>query len=1106
MDQANTGLLVSRDVMNQFPTATNIVPSVKASEIVSLTLLQEWKVPSALLIAAKLYLDPTEQPLEDPATNEAVQWALGAMELDQQLAIANKASDNLTKSMRLMKHLQNLFCTAYTNLPVILLHVAHHTERLRSASAENSAERRQLAEVTKVVFLPLIEMLGLWDLHREQANTSFKLLHPDLYADLSYALAEAQEAHRDDYAKITQALTNRLDEQNIQAEIKVRPPMPYSVYRRSEGGASRDALVHQLRFAITVDIETNCDRVTQAVAELWQPLEESGWRLQQPTVERKQKFNGYQEIVSRHMYTTSTIFKENTSLEVAVCSVAARPMNSYGVIAARYMYPNTRATPRAWWSNHKAKELISSNQLGSRNPASKIYVFSPVGQVYRLPSGSTVIDFAYEVHSAIGNSCVGARVNGRQVELSDKLACGDVVEILRALESPGPSDTWLTFARSVKARRAIKHVLHDRTPRANEGRARFTHLLLEQLQRHSMTEPREQEIDEFLGTVAKLLGFNHPDWLLAELYSKHPRVKPKDLVHRFVVHQLLPYIVTDTGRELDYPENRVRVLVGKKNGQPVFVTPGQPIVGKLLRSSNDPQREILAIYPKVAATKDGQKTKGFIPLTWCFEHVKERKFRLRIQAIDSPKLLGRIINILYEYYPHGLYLYKQTADVRPPDNYVEVECSMSCREFRTIELLKDRLMKLRYESYIIDYAFYELSLAEGAMLGSSVMTPNPYTLYALYDENLRWFVGRQDDIANIRGILASTNLLVLTGTSGAGKTSLFRFLRQRVFDHNTPYLPVLVEGITPSTENAFWLTLANKLSDAMEWRINTRMQYQDLGVMGTPYRAFRALLSKLQDQDVKLQPVLLLDEFSYIDTSWPAKEAQAVIAQLLELLEEQLVKVILGVHTPASTFQDEPLTSYLRRAAIEYHLGPLNREGAETLITTPLAGVASFTDKAVELLCDITGCHPLYLQYVLVQIYQDFQLGRSRRHVLLDEAEVERMEGKLVENRVLFEQLHREAARVQLGVVEAVSWAIASARQPATFLEILRAIKKSKIRCDELKLRHALEAMVDLRIFTRVATQHSLTYTFTVPLFQKWLMYRYPALPTQRRLSTKDLV
>ncbi len=1072
-----------------------LIPPVNSN--ICLFLLDAWRAPQFMIQAAnKLMSD--ERPIEPPTSPEEALILEDIRSLEGELSSIILMSQLNSKSLKLNKLQQQLFRLAYiVDSSPLLVFVARQVARLHTSDANAFPKSAQLAECIADLLLPVLQILGLWELRRDIANTCLRITSPKIYNARIQEIATADELHQHSRGVIEDQLVALLRELGISARVKSRHLTPHSVERRWALGASVEAIVNQLRFTILVEVERECAQVAQRVAKLWTPLsQKSSVCLLQSAVASPKKFNGYQAEVLCFDYINPLNRTSQTTIEVQICSESAAMINRLGIVATRYIDSDLAVNGLTWW--HPAKysnirEIVKNFPVGSRNSEPSIYVFSPLGQLYLLPIGSTALDFAYAVHREIGNHCVSIQVNRHAIDLSERLVCGSIVRVETDRSSPGPKEEWLSIVRTPSARREIKRVLKDRLSPATRGRMFFDSRLDEYQRKHGLMELPASEVDRFLQLTAAMLAFQNVKQLFVELSASRHDIKAKELVNRLIAQQLVPNIVTEKGESLTHPLPRIRFMPGvTEHGKRIYVRPGQPIVGKWLPSPNGPMGRLL-ISPQETSPRFERTGGDKVALMWKLVHSEQKAFRLTIETFDQPMLLESVLKIIYSLYDKGLYIQSFAANARA-DESVEIDCMLTSRDFATIQQLVDKLSA----SDTLSVTLSKLSPVEIAMLQPRADLPNPYTKSPLTGRLLKWFFGRQDDVREITAACKNSSLVIVTGPTGIGKTSLFHFLRSHLVRQQPPdaqaYLPILVEGIRKFSEDGFWTAIWQGLVAASPAESNARRVAPDVKYGLSAYEIFQDEFTHFSEHHAEIRPIFIIDEFSHIDTEeWPDEEARVVIQQLHGLVEMPNGPIIiLGIHAPTSAFRNGPRTSSLRLAAVLHQLGELSRNGARKLITEPVAGSAEFSHDAIQRLLDLSGCYPYYLQSLLSELFKDFQSFRSSKQFRVGIDEVNQIAQTLVTRRGKFEPLYFSAPVVRLGVLESIAWSTSDGENPVTLPEILNNAEPSLYDDSGYQLRRDLQTLIDLGVLKRHDDKGKPRYAFTVPLFGKWLIHRYP--------------
>ncbi|HYB65579.1 MAG TPA: bifunctional (p)ppGpp synthetase/guanosine-3',5'-bis(diphosphate) 3'-pyrophosphohydrolase, partial [Steroidobacteraceae bacterium] len=345
------------------------------------------------------------------------------------------------------------------DLRVILVKLADRTHNMRTIEAMAPARRRAIARETLDIYAPIAERLGLYNMKLELEDLGFKALYPRRYAVLERTLKRARGNQKEFLKKIEQQLNAALLKSEIQAEVETREKHLYSIYKKMHRKRSLlNEIVDVYGIRIIVDRPDTCYRALGVVHSVFKPM--PGRFKDYIAIPR---VNGYQSL-------HTTLFGPNgVPIEVQLRTADMHRVAESG-IAAHWKYkagdPSDAAQQdrtREWLSN-----LVSLQEAGSSEEflesvkvdlfPDKVYVFTPKGQILRLPSGATVVDFAYSVHTDVGNRCVAAKVDRRLTPLRTVLRNGQTVEIITA-KGATPNPSWVNFVVTAKARSAIRHYL-----------------------------------------------------------------------------------------------------------------------------------------------------------------------------------------------------------------------------------------------------------------------------------------------------------------------------------------------------------------------------------------------------------------------------------------------------------------------------------------------------------------------------------------------------------------------------------------------------------------------------------------------------------------------
>jgi len=345
------------------------------------------------------------------------------------------------------------------DLRVILVKLADRTHNMRTIEAMAPARRRAIARETLEIYAPIAERLGLYNMKLELEDLGFKALYPRRYLVLERALKRARGNQKEFLKKIDQQLNAALMKAEIAAHVETREKHLYSIYRKMRRKrALLGEIVDVYGIRIIVDRPDTCYRALGVVHAVFKPM--PGRFKDYIAIPRA---NGYQSL-------HTTLFGPNgVPIEAQIRTGDMHRVAEAG-IAAHWRYKSggdsgsmQQERTREWISN-----LVSLQEAGNSEEflesvkvdlfPDKVYVFTPKGQILRLPSGATVVDFAYAVHTDIGNRCVAAKVDRRLTPLRTVLRNGQSVEIITA-KGAAPNPSWVNFVVTAKARSAIRHYL-----------------------------------------------------------------------------------------------------------------------------------------------------------------------------------------------------------------------------------------------------------------------------------------------------------------------------------------------------------------------------------------------------------------------------------------------------------------------------------------------------------------------------------------------------------------------------------------------------------------------------------------------------------------------
>lgn len=355
------------------------------------------------------------------------------------------------------ENLRKMILAMNNDIRVIIVKLADRLHNLRTLEYMNEEKRKQKAQETIEIYAPLAGRLGIFKIKWELEDLSLRYLDPEGYYDLVEKINKKRSEREKEINEIINKISAELDKQELHYDISGRPKNFYSIYKKMKGKSkSFESIYDLIAVRILVDTVKDCYAVLGIVHSMWKPL--------------PGRFKDYIAMPKPNMYQslhTTVISDTGEIFEIQIRTYEMHEVAEYG-IAAHWKYKGGKTQGKdvdskldwlrqllEWQKDLKdPKEFIDTLKIDFFDD--EVFVFTPNGDVVDLPEGSTPVDFAYRVHTGVGNTCVGAKVDSRIVPLNYKLKNGNIVEVITQKSSSGPSRDWLKFVKSPRARQKIK--------------------------------------------------------------------------------------------------------------------------------------------------------------------------------------------------------------------------------------------------------------------------------------------------------------------------------------------------------------------------------------------------------------------------------------------------------------------------------------------------------------------------------------------------------------------------------------------------------------------------------------------------------------------------
>ncbi len=358
------------------------------------------------------------------------------------------------------ENLRKMFLAMAKDIRVIIIKLADRLHNMRTLQYMRPEKQKEIAKETMEIYAPIAQRLGISKIKIELDDLSLKYLKPDVYYDLKQNIALRKTAREAFVQQIVDEVSSHISEAGIKAEVSGRVKHFFSIYKKM---VNQDKTLDQIYdlFAIRIIVDTvkDCYAALGVIHEMYKPI--------------PGRFKDYIAMPKPNMYQslhTTLIGSTGQPFEVQIRTYDMHRTAEYG-IAAHWKYkegangqkvPESEAEKMSWlrqileWQRDMDnKEFMNSLKNDLDLFSDSVYCFTPTGDVKNLPRGSTPVDFAYSIHSAVGNKMVGARVNGKLVPIDYVIQNGDRVEIITSQNSKGPSRDWLMTVKSSQARNKI---------------------------------------------------------------------------------------------------------------------------------------------------------------------------------------------------------------------------------------------------------------------------------------------------------------------------------------------------------------------------------------------------------------------------------------------------------------------------------------------------------------------------------------------------------------------------------------------------------------------------------------------------------------------------
>ena len=437
----------------------------------------------AQIVAEELHLDTESivaallhDTIEDTdATHEEISKLFSPTVADLVEGVSKLTRVHYTsKEEEQMENLRKMLMAMAKDIRVILIKISDRLHNMRTMEYQTPEKQKQKSFETMEIYAPIAHRLGMQKMKWELEDLSLKYLDPVSYREITEALDEKAAEYDGFMSAVHDRIVTRLKEEGIEATVYGRMKHPYSIYRKMyTQNKSLDDVFDLFAFRVIVDTVADCYNVLGIVHDLFKPI--------------LGRFKDYIGTPKPNMYQslhTTVVGESGIPFEVQIRTKEMHEIAEYGV-AAHWKYKQNGQGAGTEGRYEWVRRLLENQEGADAEDyihslkidmfSDEVFVFTPGGDVQNLPAGATPIDFAYAIHSAVGNRMIGAKVNNRIVTLDHVLKNGDIVEILTSKNAKGPSRDWMKIARSSEARSKIRQWFKKEKKEENiaNGRAAF---------------------------------------------------------------------------------------------------------------------------------------------------------------------------------------------------------------------------------------------------------------------------------------------------------------------------------------------------------------------------------------------------------------------------------------------------------------------------------------------------------------------------------------------------------------------------------------------------------------------------------------------------------
>lgn len=907
-----------------------------------------------------------------------------------------------TRSLKL----RELMRAAYLNLPLVMLTLADHQARV-----ENNHNDRHFWHDTETIFLPLLRMLGLWQIRRDWLEKVAENLYPNELKIVKEKLAYYEKNKLSCFKKINQYISE-ISDPTVEYKMDLRSQAPGRVYYRCQKGESLQELSSCVTITICMERQSDCYRMLEWVHQLGIPIQ--GRLIDRIAIPEANGFRAMQTAVICNQSDDSCRHK---LIEFRIVSEGMHELNQMGVIEAKYRQPQKFKNISAWWDLNRVStkrinnslELLHNHKIGTPVEENKpIYVFTPQGEIKTLLKGSTALDFAYSLHTQIGHHCRGVQINGEKKTYGTILNNGDLIFLEQDPFFNGPDPSWLHLVHNNKTKEKIKQGLSALRQRIHPGR-QLVERFLDSLRLDSDLVIPAPQLEKYYFAAAKMFKLENARELFDAIVPPAPNWQPKiapDLVVSFILEAELAAAVLDENKQ-----PIIESLLAESTNPNLLLkfcplckpAPGSPIVIHIKRHLNRPNNIVLHRVSKKGGKKQNQHQKLFglpdltnIP---CEKNIPETQIvkpavwgevaagkvtsNLTIVAEDRSHLVGDILEPIYNNDRINLTHIEANADPKGDAHLLLTVETDDSQQVLELKQLLDNVPNV-YKTQI-----WPANMIQGANLRASSFANfvNPYHTGNPIRET-RMLFGREREMQELKQAFSSSNpvqLMTMYGHKRSGKTSIALLCNQFLDHHTRPvYINLLLArslltlpAILFVISRGIYEEIYSSLPNEEKQQIRPPEYFPDDHIA---IDAFYTFLEKICEILRPHRLLLILDEFNLLVSEMSFSPA---IFDFLKSITVDFDSVSILLITHQNQFLSLPNShpaKILYSQGIALNIDVLEPIHARELIIKPVLGYLEYNGEVVNQIVTKTNGQPYLINLLCYEIVKE-QMSRDHRHV-----------------------------------------------------------------------------------------------------------------------------